>query len=183
MVRAVRTRGADGATLGSVPRLSVPVIALAALAAVVGGVAATTPVFRPPRALAATSETLYVSGLEIGKGRRALVRLRNVAASGGDVYSVHYTVRDPAGGVPISLPGAGDGARLAPGETLQLDLGPLVDAYRAERGLGPYEGPVQFVAFGTAGAIEAFGRETIVPEGIQSIGKATYEVAAEWVPE
>ena len=123
--------------------------------------------------------TAYVSGLRIGKRAQAIVRLHNASRHPGDTYSVHYTVRHTEAGQSLSLPGAGDGARLSPGQTIELDLETIVNQYRATFGVGGFDGPVQFVAFGTGG-VNPFGAETVSVEAVQVEGAAKFEPLVEW---
>jgi len=48
------------------------------------------------QARADSNSTLYISGLDIGPGRKAIVRLRNTSTHASDILSVNYTVRDPS---------------------------------------------------------------------------------------
>ena len=124
--------------------------------------------------------TVYVSGIEIGRKDRALVRFHNASTFAGDVYSVNYTVRHTDAGQPLSFPGAGDGARLRPGETIELDLGPIVNTYRAGLELGEFDGPVQLVAFGSGGIMNEFGPDTVIVQAIQKDGGASFAPLVEW---
>jgi len=127
--------------------------------------------------------TLYISGLDIGPKKQVIVRLRNTSTHASDVLSVHYTVRDPSAGVPLSQPGAGNGAQLRPGDTLELDLGAIVNAFRAEREVSGWNGPVHFVAFGTGGNFGDFGPETVQVEAVQTVGRARFTAAVEWIED
>ena len=125
---------------------------------------------------------LYVSGLEIDGSRpTAIVRLTNGSDHASDTMSVHYTIRGPAAGAPMSLPGAGPiGASLRPGRTLELDLGAIVTAYRKSLGLGPYTGPVQFVASAEGGIFRKFGPDVVAVDATQISGRARYQALVEW---
>ena len=127
---------------------------------------------------------LYVSGMRIdGVKPVAHVRLTNTSTAPSDVYSVHYTIRETGAGIPISDPGAGLGAQLLPGRTLDLDLGAIVTQYRAARGAGPYSGTVQFVAFAEGGLAHDFGPQVIHVECTQSEGAALYDGVAQWTSQ
>ena len=130
-------------------------------------------------ARAADSTTLYISGLDIGPGRKAIVRLHNTSTHASDVFSVNYTVRDPSIGHPLSQ--LGIGAQLRPGDTLELDLGAIVDAYRATLEVSGWDGPVQFVAFGEGGNFAEFNAETVQVEALQTIKRAKFAAHVEWV--
>jgi hypothetical protein len=156
----------------------------ALLTALVAAAAASAAVVmtRPGDARATGTATLHVTGLDIGKGEKAVIRLHNTTSSS---YLVHYTVfaHDTLNGNPVALSalGAGDGARLFGGDTLELDLGPIVTAYRAEQEAGEWDAPLRFVAFGSDGLSgERFGPETIVAEALQTRGKATYRADVTW---
>ena len=125
--------------------------------------------------------TLYVSGMSVGGKSRALLRLTNVAPEGGgDLYFVHYTVR-ATNGAHISRLGAGPvGAQLLPGQTLELDLGLIVDQYRASLGMSGFVGPVQLVAFGEGGATDVFSPRTVKVEAVQQEGQAQFPAVVKW---
>jgi hypothetical protein len=141
-------------------------------------------VLGPARAQDAVSPagTLYVSGLHIGgKSARAVVRLVNTSTHLSDQYRVRYTVQATGAGEALSLPGAGpDGAVLGAGRVLELDLGAIVNRYRATIGVGPYSGPVRFVAFGDRGAYSNFGPATVHASVVQTEGAARFEPLVEW---
>ncbi len=155
---------------------------LIALAVAAGAAALFATRAAPARALG--TATLHVTGLDVGKGRRAIVRLYNTSTHASDVFAVHYTIYalDTLNGNPVALsrPGAGNGAQLIPGDTLELDLGAIVAAYRAERELGAWDAPIRFVAFGAGGNFERFGPETIAATALQTDGKATFAPAVTW---
>ena len=134
------------------------------------------------RAQDANPYTLYVSGMSIGKSRTAIVRVTNGSPVRGDAQRIFFTVRNTVNGAPLTLPGAGDGAQLFPGDTLELDLGRLVAAYRAQTGLPSFEGTVQFVAFGSGGPIHPFGPRYTAVQAIQTERKAVYAANVEWRP-
>ena len=163
--------------------------ALLLLAAVtsVAAVALTAPsagsLFGFGEARAEDESTLYISGLDIGPGKKAIVRLRNTSTRAADTLTVHYTVRDPSIGHPLSALGAGIGARLAAGDTLELDLGEIVDAHRATQEVGGWDGPVQFVAFGTGGQFGDFGPETVQVEAVQKVKRAQFTLPVEWIED
>lgn len=160
-------------------RLAAPV--LLALAAAVAAVVL-VPSSEPARA--AGTATLHVTGLDIGKGERALVRLHNAGKSS---FVVSYTVfaHDTLNDNPVALSalGAGDGARIFAGDTLELDLGPIVDAYRAQQEVGPWDAAIRFVAFGTSAGDERFGPETIVAEALQVRGRAAFPAVVTWTDD
>ncbi len=122
--------------------------------------------------------TLYVSGLTVGKKQTALVRIHNASPSAADIISVEYRIRHTDAGQTLFLAPAG--APVRSGETLELDLGAIVNAHRASIDLGEFEGPVQFVAFGTGGVFRSFGPETMVVEAQQKEGRATFAPVVEW---
>lgn len=123
---------------------------------------------------------LFISGMRIGGGSRAVVRLRNVAP-GSTVYFVHYTIRATDAGQPLSLPAAGpQGAPLIAGDTLELDLGGIVNAYRRSLGAGSYSGTVQFVAFAEGGGGHPFGPETVAVDATQAEGSARFQANVAW---
>jgi hypothetical protein len=109
------------------------------------------------------------------------VRLTNTSPNAADVFSVHYTIRDAAGGVALSQTGAGLGAQLAPGKTLELDLGRIVANYRATFEVGPYTGPVRFDAFGDDGIFTEFAPDTIHVEVEQREGAVVRDAAVDWL--
>lgn len=159
-----------------------PASLLALLAAV--ATAAALWFARPAPVRAAETATLHVTGLDVGPRERAVVRLYN---SSRQAFAVHYTVfaldtlyESP---VALSLPGAGVGAQLLPGDTLELDLGEIVTAYRAQQGASAWDAPIRFVAFGTTSGAERFGPETILAEALQTEGGATYRPAVTWTDE
>lgn len=160
-------------------------VLLAVLAAATA--AAALVAVRSEPAEAAGIATLHVTGLDIGKKESAIVRLHNTSTHASDVFSVHYTVfaHDTLFDNPValSLPGAGNGAQLRAGDTLELDLGEIVAAYRARQGAGTWDAPIRFVAFGTGGNFERFGPETIVAEALQTRRGATYQANVHWVDE
>lgn len=153
-----------------------PLLALAlALLALLGSAACS-----PGEAQEAPA-TLYVSGMRIGGRSRAVVRLRNCAPSSSGLFYVHYTVRATEAGQALSLPAAGpQGAALIAGRTLELDLGAIVNAYRKSLGVGPYEGTVQFVAYGEGGTNADFGPDTVHVDASQAEGAARFQAAVEW---
>jgi len=132
-------------------------------------------------ARADSNDTLYISGLEIGRGRKAIVRLRNTSTHLSDVLTVNYTVRDPSIGHPLSQ--IGIGAQLLAGQTLELDLGAIVNAYRASLEVSGWDGPVQFVAFGDGGHFGDFGPETVQVEALQTVKRATFAAHVEWIED
>ena len=158
------------------------VLMLLAAAAAAGALV----VVRPDAARAEGTATLHVTGLDIGRGESAIVRLHNTSTH-SDSFSVHYTVyaHDTLFDNPValSLPGAGNGAILRAGDTIELDLGEIVAAYRLQQGAGAWDAPLRFVAFGTGGNTERFGPETIVAEALQSRGGATYPANVTWVDD
>lgn len=134
---------------------------------------------RPARAQ--TPLLLTISGLEIAGAKPVcLVRLTNTSPHAADVFSVHYTVRDTSQGFALSQPAAGQGAQLAPGKTLELDLGKIVAGYRAGFDVGPFTGPVQFVAFGEDGFFREFAPDTIHVEVEQTEGAVVRDAAVQW---
>lgn len=122
--------------------------------------------------------TLYVSGIVIGKRNTALVRLHNASPSVGDVFTVEYRVRHTDGGQTLYAVPAG--APLRPGQTLELDLGAIVNDFRAGQELPDFEGPVQFVAFGTGGVFRSFGPDSVVAEALQEQRRARFAPLVEW---
>lgn len=153
-----------------------------ALLLVLGAAAAAVVAARPAARAQEAPWTLYVSGLRIGGKSRAVVRVRNTSGRSLDFYALHYTVRD-VDGVALSRVGAGpSGAALRAGHTLDLDLGEIVDRYRAEFGVGPFSGPVQFVAYSEDGpaATRPFGPDVVQVEAVQTEGRATYTAVVEW---
>jgi len=159
---------------------------LLVLAAVLAGTLAVV-LTRPGEARAVGIATLHVEGLDVGRGQRAIVRLHNTSEHPADVYSVNYTVyaQQTLSDTPVALsqPGAGVGARLAPGQTLELDLGAIVDAYRAQQEVGPWDAPLRLVAFGTGGSFLAFGPGSVQVEALQTDGSATYAAPVRWITE
>lgn len=151
--------------------------ALTAAAVAAGGAAAW---LASPARAQAVGESLYISGMTIGPGAKAVVRLYNSSENFGDTIRVHYTVRETASGGAISLPIAGDGAPVNGGRMLELDLGAIVAARRKELGLKPFRGPVQFVAFGEGGVERHFTRDVIVVEARQTLGKAVFDAPVHW---
>ncbi len=123
--------------------------------------------------------TLYVSGFDIGPKKTASLRLTNVSPSVADVYSIQLTVREIDQGIVIRRP-VGDGARLFRGQTLELEIGDVVDQFRAGFELSGWDGAVQVVAFGTGGVLNDFGPDTVLVEAVQTEGKASYGVVVEW---
>ena len=159
-----------------------------ALLIVAAGTAAAATAFTVPavgrlfgveQARADSNDTLYISGLDIGRGRKAIVRLRNTSTHLSDVLTVNYTVRDPSRGHPLSK--IGIGAQLRPGDTLELDLGAIGDAHRASLEISGWDGPVQLVAFGDGGHFGDFGPETVQVEAIQTIKRAKFAANVEWI--
>jgi hypothetical protein len=135
---------------------------------------------RPSRAQ--TSSVLHVSGMALaGSKPVAIVRLTNASPNPADIFSVHYTVRDVSAGIPLSHPGAGIGAELRPGRSIELDLGKIVTQYRAGVDVGPFTGPIQFVAYGEGGSLREFGPDTIHVEVRQVEGSAVRDAAVEWL--
>jgi hypothetical protein len=153
---------------------------LAALAVLtlVGVLVAT---LRPVRADAA--QALYISGLRVAaKQRVSIVRLTNASPDAPDVFYVHYTIKDAATGLPVSRPGAGDGAELRPGRTLELDLGAIITQYRLSLGVeSTYSNPVQFTAYGEGGYFHSFGSGVIHVEVEQHEGAAIHDGAVQWL--
>lgn len=125
---------------------------------------------------------LYISGMRIdGEKPVAIVRLTNVSENSSDIMSFHYTIRGPDSGAPMSTPGAGStGVALRPGRTVELDLGKIATGYRRSLGLGPYKGPVQFVATASGGLVRKFGKDTVQVDAQQTQGSAKYQVNVEW---
>jgi len=138
---------------------------------------------RPARA--EQRRTLYVSGLKVlGKKRVSIVRLTNTSDQAADSFLVHYTIRDAATGDPVSQPGAGLGAQILPGRTLELDLGAIIAQYRLSFDVtSPYSGAVQFVAYGEGGFYHTFGPDVIHVEIEQHEGSAIHDGAAAWFDE
>jgi len=154
--------------------LALSLAALAALPALLAGACARSEAQE-------SSSTLWVSGMRVGGGSRAVVRLRNVAPASSGRFFVHYTVRGTSSGVPLSLPAAGaTGVSLLAGRTLELDLGEIVNLYRKSQGYGSFAGPVQFVAYGEGGTDADFGPDTIVVDAAQTEGAARFQAAVEW---
>lgn len=138
---------------------------------------------RVPRQAAAQEQTrtLYVTGLHIGGKTRAVVRLTNTSPNAADAFALHYTVQAANAGESLSLPGAGvSGAPIYNGHTLELDLGAIVNAYRASRDAGPFTGPVRLVAFADDGAYLPFGPETVHVTAVQTEGAARFEPLVQW---
>lgn len=158
--------------------LASPLLITAAAAGGAAGVGAAL-LTRPARAQSVT-DSLFISGMSIGPGRKAVVRIYNSSENFGDTVRVHYTIRETFSGGAISLPIAGDGAPVNGGRMLELDLGKIVAARRKQLGLGPFVGPVQFVAFGEGGVERHFTRDVIVVEARQSIGQATFDAPVQW---
>lgn len=152
------------------------IAALLALAAAAAG----TWALRPARAQEA-ARTLWITGLRIdGTKSRALVRLTNAGTTGADVFAVHYTVQAVNAGEPLSTVAAGPtGAYLGRGDTLDLDLGAIVAAYRKSLGVPGFAGPVRFVAFADAGG-RPFGPDVIQVSAVQTEGTARWEPPVEW---
>jgi hypothetical protein len=150
----------------------------AALAAVVAVAAAVVP--RGATRAQEAASTVYVSGLRVGPGARAFVRVRNVAPSSSVRFLVRYTVRAASAGQALSEPGAGSGSAVLVGRTLELELGPIVDAYRRTLDLGPYAGPVQFVAYAETAFGTPFSPQSVVVEADQTEGGSRSEAVVEW---
>lgn len=134
----------------------------------------------PARAQEAAA-TLWITGLRIdGTRARALIRLTNTGKAGIDVHSVHYTVQATNAGEPLSAVAAGpSGAFLGSGDTLDLDLGAIVTAYRKSLGVPGFSGPVRFVAFADS-AGQPFGPDVIQVSAVQTEGTLRYEPLVEW---
>lgn len=157
------------------PRARALLVAAALLAVGVGVWA-----LRPARAQEAV-KTLWITGLRIDGARaRALVRLTNTGSSGLDVHAVHYTVQATNGGEPLSAVAAGPtGAFLGAGDTLDLDLGAIVTAYRKSLGVPGFSGPVRFVAFADSPG-RPFGPDAIQVSAVQTAGTTRWEPLVEW---
>jgi hypothetical protein len=155
-------------------RLFAAAVAVAALAAVL------VATLRPVHADAA--QALYISGLKVaGDKPVSIVRLTNTSTYAADVFHVHYTIHDAAGGVAVSSPGAGDGAELRAGHTLELDLGAIITQYRLSYDITtPYSGDVQFTAYGDAGYFSSFNSGVIHVEVEQHDGAAIHDAAVQW---
>lgn len=125
---------------------------------------------------------LYISGMRIdGEKPVAIVRLTNTSENSSDIMSFHYTIRGPDSGAPMSTPGAGStGVALRPGRTVELDLGKIATGYRRSLGLGPYTGPVQFVATASGGLVRKFGKDTVQVDAQQTLGSTKYQANVEW---
>jgi hypothetical protein len=129
-------------------------------------------------------QLLVISGLSVVAEKPVcLVRLTNISPNAADIFSVHYTVRSTGSGVALSRPAAGIGAQLGPGKTLELNLGEVVAAYRRTFGVGPYTGPVQFIAYGEDGAFREFAPDTIHVSVEQTEGKVVRDAAIEWLTQ
>ena len=155
------------------------VLTVAAVALVAGLVATLRPV------KADLAHSLLVSGMKVaGKRRIAIVRLTNTSPDAADVFYVHYTIRDGLTGAAVSLPGAGLGAQLSPGKTVELDLGAIVTQYRLSNDVtSTYSGDVQFVAFGEGGFYRSFGPGVVHVEVEQHEGRAIHDAAVQWVSQ
>ena len=153
-------------------------LALVALSAIAALVAASQVV--PARAQSA--QILYVSGLRIdGSKPIAKVRLTNTSPNAADAFNVHYTIRETGAGIALSEVGAGLGAQLLPGHSLELDLGKIVALWRAAHDVGPYKGDVQFIAVAEGGYFREFGPDTIHVAATQVEGRALRDAVEHWV--
>jgi hypothetical protein len=156
---------------------------LAAISA--GAAAAAAAAFLAPSPDARAQEVtplLYISGMRIdGEKPVAILRLTNTSENPSDIMSFQYTIRGPDSGAPMSTPGGGPtGVALRPGRTVELDLGKIATGYRRSLGLGPYTGPVQFVATASGGLVRKFGPGTVHVDAQQTHGKAKYQASVEW---
>jgi hypothetical protein len=157
-------------------KLALTVAALAVVAALVA-------TLRPVKA--DVTHTLYVSGMKVaGKKRIAIMRLTNTSPDAADVFYVHYTIRDALSGNAVSMPGAGLGAQLSPGKTIELDLGAIITQWRlANEVTSLYSGDVQVVAFGEGGFYRSFGPDVVHVEIEQHEGRAIHDAAVQWVSQ
>ncbi len=156
---------------------------LAVVAAVLTLAAVLFATFRPVHADAA--KLLYVSGLRVAAGKPVcIVRLTNTSPDAADVFYVHYTIHDAATGTGVSAYGAGAGAQLSPGKTLQLDLGAIITQYRLSMDVtSTYSGAVQFTAYGEGGFFRSFGPDVIHVEVEQHEGAAIHDGAVQWLSQ
>jgi hypothetical protein len=156
---------------------------LAVVAAVLTLAAVLFATFRPVHADA--SKLLYVSGLRVAANKPVcIVRLTNTSPDAADVFYVHYTIHDAVAGAPVSASGAGLGAQLSPGKTVQLDLGAIITQYRLSLDVtSTYSGAVQFTAYGDGGFYRSFGPDVIHVEVEQHEGAAIHDGAVQWLSQ
>jgi len=131
------------------------------------------------------AQFLNISGLRVAANKPvSIVRLTNASPNAADVFYVHYTVHDAATGVAVSRPGAGDGAQLRPGRTLELNLGAVITQYRLANDVtSTYSGAVQFTAYGEGGVFKAFNSGVIHVEVEQHEGGAIHDGAVQWLSQ
>jgi len=143
-------------------RTLITVLALAALAAAVAGL-------RLGPAEAQAEVTVYVSGLNVGRNRLAVVRLHNLSPNAADQFDVRIVVRNPANGVPINP--SSTPTQLFAGRTIDVNISSIVAAVSPK-----YEGPIEVLCVGSGGFFVGFGPESVAVEGNQKAGKATFNV-------
>jgi hypothetical protein len=120
----------------------------------------------------------YVSGLQMGKGKKALLRVSNVSPAHVS-YELVYTVFAEDGNVLAVF----SGVPLPLDRTVELDVGKAVNARRAQ--INPeassFTGPIQLIVQGTGGfGLNPFGRHTVALEAVQKRRSSTFEAAVQW---
>ncbi len=120
----------------------------------------------------------YVSGLEIGPRKAALLRIANVSPSRFSYAAIYTVIAEDGNPLAVftNIPVGFD-------DTLELDVGKAVNAHRlaVNPDAGTFAGRVQLIVRGEGGFdIEPFGQQTVVVEGVQKDRAATYQAAVDW---
>lgn len=130
-----------------------------------------------PRAIAALQPGVaYVTGLEMGKGKSALLRISNNSPS-RVTYLVNYTAFAEDGN---SLANFAE-VLVVLDRTIEIDVGEAINARR--RAQFPeakgYEGRFSLIVNGTS-VLDPFGPDTVALEAIQQVRKSKYRAAVDW---
>lgn len=136
-----------------------------------------------PAAGAAEAGALFVSGMQIGAGNRALLRLTNVSPNRGDLYDVRISVFEPTAGRQINSP-TDNLFSLFVDDSHEFDIGAIVQQHQAslgDAGNTRYRGPVEVIVSGSAGAVNPFGPDTISATAVQTERRATYATHLRWI--
>jgi hypothetical protein len=134
---------------------------------------------------------LYVSGLHIdGSNATTFVDLSNRSQSPDDYYALsvqflHADGHRAADPLDLATP-------LTAGQSVTINVGGIVSAYRASHDIAPFKGPVQLVIYGStcvdlgtcgSGATpRPFGPDVIHVAAVQTEGTVTYDGVVQWRP-
>ena len=128
------------------------------------------------------NHALYISGLRIGKGHEAILRLTNLSQHAEDQYAVNFSVLETSAGRQVNS-FTNNTRFLFRGDTLQLDIAAIVKAHQAslgENGNAKFKGPVQVVLSATGGQFAAFGPGVIAVQAFTKEGQARYQTSIRW---